>query len=310
MRENDGVSPPSAAGAPGVSIVVPTYGRHEVLVETLVRLAELDPPAAEIVVVDQTPDHPQAVDRRLAELEAAGSIRRLRRERPSIPGAMNDGLLAARGEIVLFCDDDVIPVAELAGAHRLAHQRNPRAIVAGQVLQPGEQPEALSGDTFAFRSSLAQRASEFVGCNFSIRRDVLLELGGFDERFVAAAYRYERELADRATRAGVPVLFEPAAALRHLRASGGGTRAWGDHLRTTRPGHAVGEYYYLLRARGRPGRWRELAGRPWRAIRTRHHLRHPWWIPATLIAEVTGFLWGLALVARGPGLLADPGRGA
>lgn len=299
------MSPPSAAGAPGVSIVVPTYGRHEVLVETLVRLAELDPPAAEIVVVDQTPDHPQAVDRRLAELEAARAIRRLRRARPSIPGAMNDGLLAARGEIVLYCDDDVIPVAELAGAHYHAHQRNPRTIVAGQVLQPGEQPEALGESRFAFRSSLPQRAQEFVGCNFSVRRDVLLELGGFDERFVAAAYRYERELADRAARAGVPVVFEPAASLRHLRVPGGGTRAWGDHLRTFRPGHAVGEYYYLLRARSRPGRWRELASRPWRAIRTRHHLLAPWWIPVTLVAEASGLVWGAALAIRPRRLLTS-----
>jgi len=40
--------------------------------------------------------------------------------------------------------------------------------------------------------------------------------------------------------------------------------------------------------------------RPWRAISTRHHLRRPWWIPTTLIAEFSGMAWALALALRGP----------
>lgn len=297
------MSLPAPPAASRVSIVVPTFGRHAVLVETLKRLVRLVPPPLEVVVVDQTPQHPEAVEASLNSLERLGKIRRLRRRSPSIPGAMNDGLLASRGETVLFCDDDVDPSPALVEAHQRAHVHFPRAIVAGQVLQPEEAPEPLEGDRFAFRSSIRQRVREFIGCNFSVGRELLLELGGFDERFVAAAYRYERELSDRAARAGVDVYFEPTASLRHLRARSGGTRAWGDHLRTARPSHSVGEYYYLLRARGRSGRWLEIASRPWRAIRTRHHLRRPWWIPVTLVAELVGLLWALALVQRGPGCL-------
>ena len=44
----------------------------------------------------------------------------------------------------------------------------------------------------------------------------------------------------------------------------------------------------------------QFLGRPLRAISTRHHLRRPWWIPATLIAEFSGMAWSLALAARGP----------
>jgi GT2 family glycosyltransferase len=266
-------------------------------------LADLDPPPDEIVVVYQTAAHPESVTRRLDEIERRAPLRRIRRERPSIPGAMNDGLVAARGDLVVFCDDDVVPEPDFVTAHRDAHRRNPACIVAGQVLQPGESREPLVGDAFSFRSSVEQTATEVIGCNFSVPRARLIELGGFDERFVAAAYRYERELCDRARRAGMSIRFVPAASLRHLRASRGGTRAWGDHLRTFRPGHSVGEYYYLVRASGTPGRFRQLLGRPWRAVRTRHHLRRPWWIPATLLAELLGFFWALALAARGPFLL-------
>lgn len=299
-----------AAAAPereGISVLIPTYQRHEVLVATLEAFLRLRPAPGEIVVVDQSPAHPPAVEAKLAELEAAGGVRRLRRSRPSIPGAMNDALAAARSPLVLFTDDDVEPAAGLLAGHLEAHRRHPGVLVAGQVLQPGEEPEPLEGERFAFRSSRPQAVSELMGGNFSAPRSLLLALGGMDERFVGAAYRFERELVDRARRAGVSLRFEPAASLRHLRACQGGTRAWGDHLRTARPSHAVGEYYYLLRARGRRGRWRELVARPWHAVRTRHHLRHPWWVPATLLAELSGFAWALALAARGPKLLNGSG---
>jgi hypothetical protein len=90
------------------------------------------------------------------------------------------------------------------------------------------------------------------------------------------------------------------ACLHHLKAGGGGTRTFGGHLTTLRPDHAVGDYYYMLRTRGL---WRGLSGFPRRAIRsaaTRHHLRKPWWIPVTLIAELRGMAWALSLAAHGP----------
>jgi GT2 family glycosyltransferase len=290
-----------------ISVLIPTYERHEVLVETVQRFLQQEPEAEEIVVVDQTPRHPDSVELALRALEDSGRLRRIRRRAPSVPGAMNDALVAARSQHVVFCDDDVLPAQGFLRAHLDALERFPRSIVAGQVLQPGEEPEPLEAKRFAFRSCLPQMIGEFIGCNFSASRKLLLELGGFDEAFVAAAYRYERELSDRAARAGASVQFEPAASLRHLRAPRGGTRAWGNHLTTARPSHAVGDYYYLLRARGRPGRWRDLALRPFRAVRTRHHLRRPWWIPVTVFAELSGLVWALALSARGARLLPRNG---
>ncbi len=46
-----------------------------------------------------------------------------------------------------------------------------------------------------------------------------------------------------------------------------------------------------------------MLSRPWNAVRTRHHLMHPWWIPATLASEAMGFAWAVFLYLRGPRLL-------
>ena len=95
--------------SPGLSIVVPTYGRDDVLLETLRRLFAMNPPASEIIVVDQTDRHSTQVSRTLNMWQASGRMRWLRLRDPSIPGAMNRGLLEASNPIVLFLDDDVIP---------------------------------------------------------------------------------------------------------------------------------------------------------------------------------------------------------
>ncbi len=285
-----------------LAVIIPTFERHQTLVETIDQVLQVQPPAEEVIVVDQSPGHPPEIERRLADLAASGRISWLRMTAPSIPRAMNLGLRAATSDVVLFLDDDVIPVRDLVARHAEAHRQPGVAVVAGQVLQPGEDPEPLAGERFAFRSSLQQQVEEVMGGNFSVRRTAALDCGGFDENFVQVAYRFEADFCRRIRRHG-SIAFEPAASIRHLRAGTGGTRSFGDHLRTARPAHAVGEYYYLLCARSRPGRWRAFLGRPVRAISTRHHLTHPWWILPTLCAELIGMSWALVLKARGPRLV-------
>ena len=294
-----------------VSVVIPTYRREQVLLDTVRFLHTLSPPAAEILVVDQTENHDSATLSALEAWDREGKIRWLRLARPSITHAMNTGLERARGDVVVFLDDDIIPDAHLLAAHALAHSEGSCNIVAGQVLQPGEEvlPEPAEGAEFQFRSGKRRWVEELMGGNFSVKREVAVALRGFDENFVHVAYRFEAEFCDRALSAGERILFEPGASIRHLRTPSGGTRTYGNHLTTVRPSHAVGAYYYLLRARRVRRRPRKILLRMLRSVRTRHHLLHPWWIPGTLLAELWGLLWALRLFFGGPRLIGSPARG-
>ncbi len=286
-----------------LSVVVPTYRRERVLVETVRALLEMEPPASEILVVDQSPGHLPETDSDLSDLAHRSAIRWIRLARPSIPHAMNVGLEEARGDLVLFLDDDIVPAPDLAGAHVRAHASASRSVVAGQVLQPGEEPVSIEeGAPFRFCSTKNRRIDEFMGGNFSVHRNEALALGGFDENFVRAAYRFERDFADRVLRFGGEIVFEPSASIRHLKAREGGTRSFGDHLTTLTGGQSVGAFYHLFVSE-KPRRWpRGIAARMFESIHTRHHLRRPWWIPLTLIAEFQGMMWAAALFARGPRL--------
>lgn len=284
-----------------VSLVVVTYQREEVLCETIDHLLRQSPLPVEILVIDQTPAHDPLVASQLQQWAENGDIEWIRLERPSITHAMNVGLQRARGKAVLYADDDVIPEAGLIEAHWRALNVDQVAVVAGRVIQPWQEGVDFSSDK---RDHLAAThsytADEFIGCNFSVWRDFALELGGFDENFVRVAYRYEAEFSARTRNAGGVIRFEPEAVLHHLHDGRGGTRSFGNHLRTARPDHSVGAYYFALRS-GKmfSGVGSRLIG----SVRTRHHFRQPWWIPFTLTGELLGLLWACWLWIRGPALI-------
>jgi GT2 family glycosyltransferase len=283
-----------------ITVAIPTYRRERVLLDTVQSLLRLVPGAAEILVLDQTSGHTRETESLLGRLNEASRIRWLRLPEPSIPGAMNRGLIEARNDIVLFLDDDIVPFVDLLDAHVNAHRSGPR-LVAGRVLQPWDDDvRDASWPAKQFASTESREIEGFMGGNFSLRRKEALELGGFDENFVRVAYHFEREFADRWRARGGKIHFCPDATIRHLKAWSGGTRTFGEHLTTFFPAHSVGAYYYLLRSQLAERRVREFVARPFRSVMTRHHLRRPWWIPLTLVAELMGMLWALTLYARGP----------
>lgn len=296
---------------PDITIAIPTYGREQVLLDTIDQLLALQTKPSEILVMDQTPAHDPETEERLQSLDAEGRLRWVRIAEPSIPEAMNRALLEAEGDIVLFLDDDVDLTSEIVAAHAEAHREHHVPLVAGQVVQSwqtalSEDDESYAEgseddpDRFLFHSSRICFVDRFMGGNFSIQKDIALSLGGFDENFVRVAYNFEAEFADRLRASGQRILFYPQASIRHLKAESGGTRTFGEHLTTFLPSHAVGRYYYLLVARNIPHRRRKIVTGPFRSVMTRFHLYHPWWILPSFIAECGGVVWAMWLYVRGP----------
>jgi len=292
-----------------LTVAIPTYRRERVLIATIEALLPLLRPTDELLIVDQTAQHEAATDASLQQLQQDARFRWLRLAEPSITRAMNVALVEARGDVIVFLDDDIVPDAALLDAHRDAHTGDEPVLVAGRVIQPWQEGVDFAGDaTFHFASLVPQWIAEFMGGNFSLARAVALEMGGFDRNFVRTAYRFEAEFAWRWRNAGRRIRYVPDAMIHHLKAQSGGTRTFGEHLTTVRPDHAVGEYYFALRTLGGYPRWRAIGKRLLQSIVTRHHLRRPWWIPVTLIAECRGLLWALQLHRGGPSLLSQEGR--
>ncbi len=294
------------AEATSLTIIVPTYRREQVLVDTIARLLKLEPSADEILIIDQTAQHMPTTELALSKWVADGAIERISLKLPSVTAAMNCGLKQARNEIVLFLDDDIIPERNLVAAHIAGHlaPAGRRRLIAGRVIQPWQEGVDYSGEAhFHFASPRSAEIDQFMGGNFSLRRTDALALGGFDENFVKVAFRFEAEFAYRWRRGGGAIHFAPDACIHHLKAMEGGTRSFGAHLTTVAPSHSVGAYYCMLRTwSGASSVW-ALVVRPVKAVTTRFHLRHPWRILPTLVSELLGMIWALGLAARGPALI-------
>jgi SAM-dependent methyltransferase len=138
----------------------------------------------------------------------------------------------------------------------------------------------------------------------SVDRALALSVGGFDENFIPpVSFRFETEFAKRLIAAGGKIRFSPEASIRHLRISTGGTRSRGSHMASFSPLHGAGDYYYALRCGKGLDRILYMLRRPFREVRTKFHLLHPWWIPVKFIGELRAMALAFRLDKTGPRLL-------
>src|SRR5262249_39857111 len=117
--------------APLISVAIATYDRPELLSECLERFCEQTLPVAdfEIVVVDDGSGD-ERVERVLEEMAGRLPLTWARIEHAGRGAAKNLAVMLARGEVVLFFDDDDWPTPDLLAEHVHAHQAHPAEEIA------------------------------------------------------------------------------------------------------------------------------------------------------------------------------------
>jgi glycosyltransferase involved in cell wall biosynthesis len=288
-----------------ISIIVPTYKRERLLVNTLRGLTSLASPGDEVIVIDQSPSHEPETAQALRELESSGAIRYYLRRKPSQNEAMNVGALLARNEFLVFLDDDIEPASSLLEAHRAALSgKDQPAAVCGQVLQPwnAEPVDTVQDFDLSFDCAYAREASvrHLMGANFSIARSIYLAAGGMDENFTGANYRNDAELAYRVCQVtGRRIRFVPHASVRHLLAPGG-NRAFGAKDTWGHIGGSIGDYYFALKWLPPRQKIAHVAKRLIRASINRNTVTHPWLVPSMALREIVAFFQATTRLVTSP----------
>lgn len=225
----------------GISVVIPTINRSDVLIQTLRDLKPQTFRDFELIVIDQSDSPNSAAELLLANFSVPARYVFVTQFR-GLPEARNLGWQMATKDIVVYIDDDIRCGPAFLQAHFHAHICRGAAMVAGRITSP-QGDITQRGETGSFNRWTARGIANFHlseatqclharGCNFSVRRAVLEELGGFDENFtVGAALHEETEFALRLARAGYLCWFEPNAHVVHLAAPMGGCRIGPDIAR-------------------------------------------------------------------------------
>ena len=234
VRDTGSTVTGESGGRPDVSVVVATRNRAALLPHCLASLLEQETSSRfEVVVVDNgSEDGTADVIRGWAERDPR--IRGVLEPAVGLSRAKNAGIEEARGELVLFTDDDVILDSAWIEAYvsffaRRRHE--PRTLVGGPVLPlphdlsawPSWLDDAARVDLPGLFHGSEERALgrfDYIwGANMAARGELFAELGGFDEglgRSDDLRGTFEDvELNERVTDAGGECRYLPAAVVHH-----------------------------------------------------------------------------------------------
>lgn len=263
---------------PRLTVAICTWNRCELLRQTLERMTSLSVPAGldwELVVVNnRSTDETDAV---LGGFEDRLPLRRVFEPTPGQSNARNAAIGAARGEYVVWTDDDVLVDAGWLAAYADAFERWPDAAFFGGPIEPwfegdppawlragirrveaayavldlGPEPVRLSARTFPYGANMAVRRRVYE----SVRYDPGLGL-----RPGSSMRGEEKALVEHLARAGQEGWWVPGARVTHFIPR---ARQTVSYLR----GYYFGWGEYLGRGAGPHGA--ALLGRPlwlWREL--------------------------------------------
>jgi glycosyltransferase involved in cell wall biosynthesis len=202
------------------SVIICTYRRDKVLVETVNQVLAQADSRAEVVIVDQKAQHDLSTHEYLQTKCNEGRIRYFNLEVAGLTHARNFGATQARGAVLLFCDDDVIPSPNWIREHIAMYEDQQVSAVAGQVLNVGEHARDAPG-SFDHNQQILIFGT-LHGANFSVRKSVYESIGGSDENLGVHAYTEDSILAHRLQKGGHRISYCPSASVVHLMSSVGG----------------------------------------------------------------------------------------
>jgi glycosyltransferase involved in cell wall biosynthesis len=196
------------------SIVIPTYGRPEALVDCLESLRALTGPSFEVIVVDD--GSPAALDEAVLPFRDALNLTLLRQENAGPGAARNRGASAAKGTYLAFTDDDCRPDPGWLAAYETVLSDHPPALAGGPVRNglPGNLFAAASQDItlFLYDTDRSDRAF-FSSNNIACTKEMFEKVGGFDAGLRTSE---DRDLAIRWRASGGITVKAPHAVVQHF----------------------------------------------------------------------------------------------
>lgn len=222
-----------SAQPPSLSAIIATKGRPGDLAQTLASLSRADPAPMEVLVVDGDEGRSAEAVVEAARSSGGGPSLRYVHSAPGLTLQRNRGVREARGDIVVFLDDDVHVDTSLFTALERAYRDLEVVGATGRVIEGGERRfgnkrsavrrllfrgEEGTLTRFGYPRRLQdvdrERDVELMqGCLMSARREIVEEVG-FDEHLTGYALAEDEDFSYRLSRVG-RVRYLPDAIVDH-----------------------------------------------------------------------------------------------
>jgi glycosyltransferase involved in cell wall biosynthesis len=192
-----------------LSVIIPTYKRHETLSLCLQRLTpekqSMSSDQFEVIVSD---DGFSEESQALLKRDFPWAIYKCGPQKG--PAAnRNNGAKAASGEWLIFLDDDCLPEPTFLSAYAEGIKKHPEYLVfEGRTLP--DRPRW----TLAEESPVNADGGFLWSCNFMISQKLFFEVGAFCELFPYACME-DVDFRDQLTKRGIKFVFVPEALVIH-----------------------------------------------------------------------------------------------
>jgi glycosyltransferase involved in cell wall biosynthesis len=220
-----------------VSVVVATYNRAHLLEGVLRALGSQEVPDSlfwEIVVIDN--NSRDSTPREVAAFAktTAVPVRYAFEPRQGLSHARNRGVKEARGGIVAFLDDDVLPEPDWVAQVVAAIERWQAQGVGGRILPLWQSPPPpwldrnprllrllaiMDFEASCLLSLPLQRQPQVWGANMAFRRELFEKVGNFDPRQGRTGARLfkgeESDLVHRALELGLRIAYDARLTVLH-----------------------------------------------------------------------------------------------
>ena len=206
---------------PSVSVIVPTHQRREMvcgLIDSLCR-QDYEGSFEVIVVVDGSTDGTGSA---LQRLEPPFPLKIIEQPNMGAASARNRGAREARGEILLFIDDDMRTAPDLISEHYRSHRAGADVVIGHMPLDPASRHSLLTDSISKWADDRFARLSQadaeiplhdLLTGQLSVQRQAFEATGGFDSRFTHGGSfgNEDIDFGHRIIAGGYRVAFNPRA---------------------------------------------------------------------------------------------------
>lgn len=213
-----------------ISIIIPTRNRYKYVHDLIADLKNQTLKDIEIIVVDQsTKKEPIAGVTQIFD-EGTGPCR-----------SRNIGARKAQGDILVFLDDDARVEVDFIEEMVKPIRDGKFVACAGANCDPEgnylyEDGEFLVKNDYNFIKSLTRNPNaptsritlSFPGCCSAVKKDVFMDVGGYDERFDPTGAGEDREMGIKLFKNGYGIWYNADAKFLHFGAKKGGSRDVGS----------------------------------------------------------------------------------